>query len=172
MDETNPLSQPNWPNGMYWEAGQTSLMTPSVYVNWRPTARFTAPVSGTYQVDALFWSGTVNGDPTNVYVLVNRTVVHSDQISGYYSEPDSSSLFSDLLALAAGDTVDFCVGAVTGQGLAYNGGFHIVQFDAAISAPAFCGGPGFEYLPGDINTDCVVDLNDFVLFASQWLGTR
>ncbi len=172
MDESNPVYQPGWPNGMYWEPGQTSLMTPSSYVYWCPTARFTAPVASEYQVDARFWSGTVNGDPTNVYVLVNRTVVHSDQISGYYSEPASSSLFSGLLTLAAGDTVDFCVGAVTGQGLAYDGGFHIVQFDAAISTTAFCGGSDLEYLPGDINTDCVVDLDDFVIFASQWLGSN
>ncbi|OQA02179.1 MAG: CotH protein [Planctomycetes bacterium ADurb.Bin412] len=172
IDESNPLSQPTWPNGMYWEPGQTSLMVPAseLYGTWRPTARFTAPAASEYQVDARFWSGTVNGNPTHVYVLVNRALVHSDQIIGYYSEPDSSSLFSDLLVLDAGDTVDFCVGTVIVPGQSYEG-YHLVQFDAVISTTAFCGGPGFEYLPGDINTDCVVDLDDFVLFATQWLGS-
>jgi hypothetical protein len=106
-----------------------------------------------------------------VYVLKNRVIVHSDQISGYYSEPESSSPFSDFIALNAGDTIDFTVGAVTGQGLAYDGGFHLVQFDATFSTDGYCGGgAGFEYFTADFDRDCDVDMDDFVFFASHWLA--
>jgi hypothetical protein len=27
-----------------------------------------------------------------------------------------------------------------------------------------------NYLPGDLNTDCVVDVEDFSVLASQWLS--
>lgn len=41
---------------------------------------------------------------------------------------------------------------------------------SAGGAPAVCGDPKTVYLPGDINKDCVVDVNDLLLLASHWLS--
>ncbi len=35
--------------------------------------------------------------------------------------------------------------------------------------PRHCGDPGTVYLPGDLNHDCYIDLEDFAIFSNYWL---
>ncbi|MDX9818088.1 MAG: lamin tail domain-containing protein, partial [Desulfococcus multivorans] len=168
---TTNMSQPGWPCGMYFYA-RTSYLMPAANVHTnKTTARFTAPANGVYEIDAWYDSGVIDGYDTDVYVLVNHTIVYSDRISGPPGGSDSRSEYITTLTLSTGDTVDFVLNNIPGQG-GWDGGFHIINFNVTITTSAFCGGPDFEYLPGDLNTDCVVDMDDFVMFASQWLGAN
>jgi hypothetical protein len=45
--------------------------------------------------------------------------------------------------------------------------FTYVMF--AVNAPSACGSAGTEFSSSDLNRDCIVNLSDFAIFASEWL---
>ncbi len=124
--------QPGWPDGMFFKAERPYLETPSTVLSNKVTPLFTAPYAGVYQVDAFFESGVMNGWATDVAILYNSGVIHYDRISGFQSGPENISEFSGVFDLAEGDTIGFGVNNVPGQG-AYNGGFHIIDFNATLA---------------------------------------
>ena len=100
--------------------------------NWTRGATmivFTAPVDGTYAVDATFspidaqigtyfWTDLCDVD---TFVLVNGTTVHAQLLDSY----DDSSVYVDTLQLSAGDEVRF---VVQSNGYYYNDGTGIDAF--------------------------------------------
>jgi hypothetical protein len=133
---TDPLNawNPGWPNGMYWNPGGTNLMTPQSGGVDKPAARFTAPAEGTYSVTAEFENLSSAGGPTTaVFVLVNGAIVHEDTVTGFKSGPENFSTFLGSFALATGETIDFAVGAIAGQGSS-NGGWQQVGFECTIQS--------------------------------------
>jgi uncharacterized repeat protein (TIGR01451 family) len=76
--------------------------------------RWTAPAAGRYDIRAAFKSLRFSGSMTTstVYVLRNTTQIFTASINGYIS--NTERLFSTLLTLNAGETIDFAVGVGTG----------------------------------------------------------
>jgi hypothetical protein len=68
--------------------------------------RWTAPVGGTYTINATFTGVDIGGTTTDVHVLHNGASLVDRFIFGYL---DSRS-YSSTLFLAVGDTIDFTVG--------------------------------------------------------------
>ena len=66
--------------------------------------RWTAPNSGMWRVDAIF-SAYFQGPTTDVHVLNNGTALFNGNIT-----PSSTSPFSQTIAVATGNTIDFAVG--------------------------------------------------------------
>ena len=145
---------------MSWRAGQCCIMTPTV--SGIATARFTAASADTYQLDVEFENRVMNGAGTNVYVLVDSGIVHSDTVSGFESGSANYSNYTDSnISLAAGGTIDFCI---SGAGL------HQVGIDATIIAGSeLCGGEGFVYMAADVDQNCEVNLDDLIKIATNWL---
>jgi hypothetical protein len=80
--------------------------------------RFTAPVSGNYQVQAVFWGDDFVGPTTtDVHVLHNGLGLYTSEVDGF--GPSSDQSFTTTVSLAAGDTIDFTVGYGT-DGNFYN----------------------------------------------------
>ena len=70
--------------------------------------RFTAAVTGSYDVSGSFEGRDERGVTTDVHVLVNETSVFSGNVVGFGLA--SEEAFSTVVLLDAGDTVDFVVG--------------------------------------------------------------
>jgi len=69
--------------------------------------RFTAPVSGTYDLAALFTGiDFVGPTSTDVHVLLNGSSLFSGAVTAFGSGPS----YTSTLSLVAGDRVDFAVG--------------------------------------------------------------
>jgi hypothetical protein len=80
--------------------------------------RFTAPASGNYQVQAVFWGDDFVGPTTtDVHVLHNGLGLYTSDVYGF--GPSSDQSFTTTVSLAAGDTIDFTVGDGT-DGNFYN----------------------------------------------------
>jgi len=47
---------------------------------------------------------------------------------------------------------------------------NLVNDTFSLDAPPFCGQLGTEFLPGDFNKDCYVDITDFSVLALDWLS--
>ncbi len=136
-------SHPEWgaPNGMFFKANRTYLETPASTPSNHSTARFTAPFEATYQLHAEFESGVTAGFATDVAVVVNSVVVFTETISGFRDDPTANTATLDaLVALPEGGTVDFAAIRIP-NGTAYDGGFHIVDFNAELAS--------IEYNPDD-----------------------
>ncbi len=71
--------------------------------------RWTAPLSGNYQLKAVFWGDDFVGPTTtDVHVLHNGLGLYTAEVTGY--GPSSDQSFTTTVSLAAGDTIDFTVG--------------------------------------------------------------
>jgi hypothetical protein len=93
-------------------------------INGYAVARFSVPTTATYALDALFKGVQIapacsEGTTTDVHILVNGSSVFSGVVNGWVGRsyvaspavgPAPSQAYSNLLALAAGDTLDFTVG--------------------------------------------------------------
>ena len=72
--------------------------------------RFTAPASGNYQVQAVFWGDdSVGPTTTDVHVLHNGLGLYTGEVTGF-GRPSSDQSFTTTISVAAGDTIDFAVG--------------------------------------------------------------
>ncbi len=77
--------------------------------------RFTAPASGNYQVQAVFWGDDFVGPTsTDVHVLHNGLGLYTSEVFGF--GPSSDQSFTTTVSLEAGDTIDFTVGYGTEMG--------------------------------------------------------
>jgi hypothetical protein len=93
-------------------------------------ARWTAPATGLYQIEALFEGMQyIVGATTDVHVLDNSTSIFDGYVNGWVGRayittpafgPSPEQSFSTTLAVSAGDTIDFVVGN-GGNGQAYDG---------------------------------------------------
>ena len=91
----------------------STISAPSGSVNLHPgpadelaVVRWTAPTAGTYLVSGAFRGNDVAGTTTDVHILRNSTSVMDGVVNG----AGALQAFSQTLALAAGDRVDFAVG--------------------------------------------------------------
>ncbi|MDO8302152.1 MAG: hypothetical protein Q7T18_02825, partial [Sedimentisphaerales bacterium] len=140
-----------------------------------PATQWTAPNDGQYQFNITFENRTMDGQATGVFVIVDGTIVHNSTVSGYAGHNAASgsqlSNYSGSFTLAAGDTVYIGVNALQGQGLSHDGGAHQVGVTAYITGPGpvTCGGNGFEYVPADLNYDCKINFDDFLVLADTYL---
>jgi len=126
------VSQPNWPNGMYWFAGKTHMMTSEFgAASGRSTAvRFTAPAAGLYDIDVDFLKATTGDVAVDVLVLMNGS---SALLSQRISNADADAAYNGLgVSLALGDTIELLTVPVAGSG-DHDGGFIITQVDAVIT---------------------------------------
>lgn len=71
-------------------------------------SRFTTPMAGTYQLDALFQGRDTRGTTTDVHILRNGVSFFDAIVNGF--DTASNQPFSGQLSLLAGDTLDFAVG--------------------------------------------------------------
>lgn len=161
---------PTWPNGMYFPADSTYLMSPAtLFQENKTTARFVTSFEATYEVQATFESGVMQGFDTPVYVLVNGVTVFADTISGFQDNPANNiATFSAEIALPQYGILDFVVDAIPGEGNTEpgwpNGGFHIVTFDANITSSAYNAGDfPVPFDPADYPLDPNMDPNHPVL---------
>jgi len=128
-----------WPGGMYWAPGASNLMTPdgqvAGVVNYKAVARFTAPLSSTYQVVAYFKNSRTDEAAADVSVRVNGVAIGSKTISGFgYNStypvktavPAAIYDYAANLDLQVGDTLDFVVSS--------SKTYHQVGFNAIIEA--------------------------------------
>ena len=105
----------------------------------RTTARWTAPFSGDIELTLFFGWGAGNR-----YIMHNNT-----RLGQEWANPHTSSLHVNI-----GDTIDV---TVWGAGACGN-----TQTDITIIVPEACPST-------DLTGDCFVDMEDFAMFASQWL---
>ena len=71
--------------------------------------RWTAPASGNYQVQAVFWGDDFVGPTTtDVHVLHNGLGLYTGNVDGF--GPSSDQSFTTTISVASGDTIDFAVG--------------------------------------------------------------
>lgn len=119
-------------------------------------ARFTAPVSGLYEIEAMFYG--VTSDTTSIFVVLNGSSLFAGSHSGF--APGNSVSFGQQLALGGGDSVDFVVG---------NGGdgnfFDWVGLDARLGVVAVP-----EPKPAVSLLSVVVGITIFT--AGRWAGGR
>ncbi len=89
--------------------------------------RFTAPASGNYKVQAVFWGDDFVGPTTtDVHVLHNGVGLYTGEVTGF-GRPSSDQSFTTTISVAAGDTIDFAVGYGTDGNYFYdNTGFSAV----------------------------------------------
>jgi len=71
--------------------------------------RWTAPNTGKFLVDSVFMGIDTIGVSSDVHVVLNGTSIYDGYVNSYGDS--SKQHFSDTLTLAAGDTIDFAVGA-------------------------------------------------------------
>ncbi len=91
--------------------------------------RFTAPATGSYNVDAAFVGlDFVGPTTTDVHILVRGASVFDGNVNGF--GPGSGPTFSTNLTLNAGDTVDFDVGVGQDGSFAYD----MTGLDATITS--------------------------------------
>ena len=139
----------SWAPGQSWRVDQTCLMSPiGDHFGGPPigtlgsAGRFTAPAAGLYDGEIIFENrvlgtdelGTNRGLPTEVWVNVNGSNVHADQVSGFEDDPVANFSTYNFagLSLAAGDTVDFFVSSDFDDSEPWTGGDHIVGISAVI----------------------------------------
>jgi len=110
------------PWGSYREVGKV-MGGPSV-AGLTNAARWTAPAAGTYQIDGIFTGLSLGGSHYTASVLNNGGSEWSAVVEGFIgggsttptNGPSPSQTYSGLLTLAAGDTIDFTVTALTSPG--------------------------------------------------------
>ncbi len=124
-------------------------------VEYLCVARWTAPAAGTYIVRGAFYSGNVGR--CDYYIIRNYTSLLFSRL-----DTGGTSSFDFFVEVNAGDTIDFTVGAGTD-----GGGSDTTPLEAAIEIPT-CENIGI-YFDGDLNKDCVINLQDLGLIASDWL---
>jgi hypothetical protein len=118
----NTFTSPGWVPGMSWRPGQLCVMSPYFFGSNDddPAVRFTVPATGSYEISANWENRAMDGSPTDVFVLVNGTIHHFDQISGFteFDPPlaESVSIYAATLPLKAGDILDFGVSDVVNNG--------------------------------------------------------
>jgi hypothetical protein len=129
----NTFTQPDWTPGMSWRPGQLCVMTPYSFgaPDDDPACRWTAPADGTYTITANWENRAMSGTATDVFVRLNGTGIYADQISGF-TELDaplenSVSTYTQVLQLAADDTLDF------GASMVGDDGGHQVGLDVVIT---------------------------------------
>lgn len=159
----------NWPYigiaptaGICWgapfEAGEIGVHPGNPSESVMAIARWTAPREGNIVVTGQF-EGVAPGT-RDFYLIFNHTHVLASQYSAGYSILP----FEFEMTVAAGDTIDMCIGKGTGWGS------NMAKFEETISYPDLvtCADQNV-YLPFDFNKDCYVNLGDFVIFAGEWL---
>ncbi len=108
-----PLDEPSWTGDFYFwpemmsvEAGNNGVLD---------VVRWTAPVAGSYLIDAFFTPQQVDGANASVYVLHNNVEIFSGGVNGFFGKyPDLSdrtgtydATYYNTLTLNQGDTIDF-----------------------------------------------------------------
>lgn len=95
--------------------------------------RFTAPTDGTYSLATTFTGLDTYGTTTDVHVLYGSTQLFGGNINGY----NDIATYSDVLTLAAGDTIDFAVGDGTDGSYYYDStGIAATLTPAAVPLPS------------------------------------
>lgn len=88
----------------------------------------------------------------------------------YFMEFVSNDFYYQLGASTG--TADYVSGELWRNDNAWNAGWADSEWifeTYTATAPQFCGDVGIEYAAMDLNKDCRVDLEDFVIFAADWL---
>jgi len=81
--------------------------------------RFTAPATGNYKIQAVFWGDDFVGPTTtDVHVLHNNLGLYTGEVTGF--GPSSDQSFTTTISVAAGDTIDFAVGYGTDGGYGFD----------------------------------------------------
>ncbi len=130
--------------------------------------RWTAPRNGVYKIAATFWVGHQGQCTTDVHVVKNgSTAAGVELFDGDINAPvqgnsDNERYHASLL-LNSGDTIDFAVGRGSDG---YEADTTILS--ATILEEEACP----IQLESDFNQDCYVDMDDFTLFALEWLGVN
>ena len=129
-------NQSSWSRTSDLNSANVAKIISSDYLNVNPgpageysVIRWTAPASGTYQVNSSFQSPRGGYPPTtsDVHVLQNSTSIYDASVFGYYSGFFQNSSnnrtydFSKTVTLNSGDTVDFVVGPGSDGYDAYDG---------------------------------------------------
>ncbi|MBN1555381.1 MAG: PEP-CTERM sorting domain-containing protein [Phycisphaerae bacterium] len=126
------VEQSGWPNGMYWYAGKTHMMTAEGgAAGGRSTAvRFTAPATGLYDIDIDLVKATTGDVAVDILVSLNGTTT---LLSRRISNADVDAAYDALsYSLTRDDTIDILTIPVAGSG-SHDGGFVITQVDAVIT---------------------------------------
>jgi len=113
-------------------------MHPGPYGEYSIT-RWTASVSGTYQIASTFKSLRVGVAPatTDVHVMKSGSSIFNGAINSY--EPWSDQCFTRTMVLNSGDTIDFAVG--------YGNGNYSCDSTGLRAAITFFGTPGLNVTP-------------------------
>ena len=140
----------SWQPGQSWLIDQTCLTSPignhiphfngPVIGTLGTAGRFTAPVTGNYDVVIVFENrvcgtapGVGAGLPTEVWVNINGSNVYAEVVSGFEDNPaDNVETYFNILLLSAGDTIDFYVSSDYDETEPWTGGDHIVGISAII----------------------------------------
>lgn len=141
--------------GFRWKAGGINIqngVTPDYY----STVAFTAPEAGDYVFAAAFESMT-DGRGTQVWVTLPDFSAPWNAVLDAYGGVNVSATYSNTLTLNAGDTVYF----------SNSPGNTMVDLRLTVVKDGMnCSG---DYIAGDLNRDCYVNLEDFALLSRDWL---
>jgi hypothetical protein len=120
---------------------------------------------GPIRGDLIVWVGTYddiiqqNGGEYRAILLDNRGLPLTD--SGY---SDLELLADDTFVCTAYNRMDR-----DDEPVIVSVRFTMTQLDAAVDAFQFCGQNSTVHLPGDLNLDCYVNIQDLLQLASEWL---
>lgn len=109
----------DWADGMSWEPGMTCIMSPALS-GLAALAVFTAPTTADYDVSIEFTNRVMNGNPSNVFVVLNGNLLSplfNDTIDGFPGSSqgappvagDWTDTYTATLSLTTGDTIAFGV---------------------------------------------------------------
>ncbi len=153
----NPIDQAISAYGFKWKPYGINIQSATFYALTDSAVVFTAPEASAYSFNATFEDMT---DARSSHVKIVRDDMVTVIWDQYVETPVS---YSSVLSMAAGEKLYF---ANASQGVGVPS-----MVDAQIAAEKIvltCAIQG-EYLPGDVNKDCYVDLADFAQFAQDWL---
>jgi hypothetical protein len=137
--------------GYQWHANGINIQSGAIGGYYSSVA-FTAPEAGNYTFEATFESMT-DGKGTQVWVTLNDFSAPWNAVLDAFGGVNVIAIYTDTLSLNAGETVYF----------SNSPGNTMVDFQLTVTS---CTG---GYLPGDLNQDCYVNLEDFSLLAMDWL---
>ncbi len=141
--------------GFCWKAYGINIQN-GVTAGYYSTVAFTAPETGDYTFEAAFESMT-DGKGTQVWVTLPDFSAPWNAVLDAYGEANVVATYSKTLPLNAGETVYF----------SNSPGNTMVDFRLTVVKDGMnCGG---DYIAGDLNRDCYVNLEDFALLSRDWL---
>ncbi len=141
--------------GFRWKAGGINIQN-GVAAGYYSTVAFTAPEAGDYALEATFESMT-DGRGTQVWITLPDFSAPWYAVLDAYGGVNVVATYNNTLTLNAGEMVYF----------SNSPGNTMVDFRLTVVKDGMnCSG---DYIDGDLNRDCYVNLEDFALFSQDWL---